>query len=113
VSDYYLKVYGSTNVLQASTSGFIQAHQGDTSNQQFQITPNASFTTIQCLNNKFWKYFQASAEVKLVGMPPMGNVGKFRVASNGTDYEIFCKAVNNGTTPLTIAGANKFDLDPV
>ena len=110
MSIYYLKVYGSTNVLQASTSGFIQAHQGDTGSQQFDFTPNGGFTTIQCLNNKFLKYFQASAEVKLVGMPPMGDDGKFRVASNGTDYEIFCKAVNNGTTPLTIAGANKFAL---
>ena|GEM_PF-1582753 len=113
MSDYYLKVSGSTNVLQGSTSGFIQAHQGDTSNQKFEFTPNGGFTTIQCVNIKYLKYFQASAEVKLVGMPPMGDVGKFRVASNGTDYEIFCKAVNNGTTRLTIAGASEFDLQRV
>jgi len=112
VSNYYLQVVGSTNVLQGSTTGFTQEDQCDTGNQQFDFDPNGSFTTIQCLNNKFLKYFQASGEVKLVGMPPMGNVGKFQVKSNGTDYEVFCKAVNNGNTPLTIAGANKFDLDP-
>jgi len=113
VSNYYMKVSGSTKVLQGSTTGFTQENECDTDNQKFDIDPNASFGTIQCLNNKFWKYFQATGEVKLVGMPPMGNIGKFQVKSNGSDYEVFCKAVNNGNTRLTIAGANEFDLQSV
>ncbi len=113
MSDYFMKVSGDTKVLAGSSSGFTQENQCSDSNQKFDIDPNGSFGTIKCLNNQFWKYFQSSGEVKLVGMPPAGNVGKFQVKSNGSDYEVFCKAVNNGTTRIAIAGAYEFDLDPV
>ncbi|NER93481.1 MAG: hypothetical protein F6J86_06540, partial [Symploca sp. SIO1B1] len=100
MANYYLKVSGSTNVLQASTTGFIQSNQTSDPSQKFDIDPDSSFKTVQCLNNKFWKYFPASGEIKLVGMPPSGDASKFKVAFNSTsnDYEIFCKAVNNGNT---------------
>ncbi len=114
-----LKKWGSLIVKNVTHNTFYtinfltQQNQCDTDNQKFDITPNGSFSTIQCLNNKFWKYFQSSGEVKLVGMPPTGNAAKFQVKSNGSDYEVFCKAVNNGTTRIAIAGAYEFDLDPV
>ncbi|NEQ70633.1 MAG: hypothetical protein F6K21_35105, partial [Symploca sp. SIO2D2] len=91
------------------------ANQGSTANQQFDIDPDSSFKTVQCANGKFWKYFPASGEIKLVGIPPSGDASKFKVAFNSTsnDYEIFCKAVNNGNTRLTVAGAYEFDLQNV
>ena len=109
MSDYYLKVSGSTNVLQGSGTGFSQQHQDSNPAQQFDIN-TGSFQTIQCANGKYWKY-TTSVGVKLVAVP-MGNNAKFKVQQNGNDYQIYCKGVNNGTTVLTIAGANEFDLDP-
>jgi len=112
VSDYYLKVVGSTNVLEGSTTGFIQTDQCDNGEQQFDIVPGGSgFTTIPCGGGGYWKYTN-SVGVKLVSTP-MGNNAKFKVQKNGDDYQIYCKGVNGGNTPLTIAGADKFDLDPV
>ncbi|NER52077.1 MAG: hypothetical protein F6J92_36640 [Symploca sp. SIO1A3] len=113
MSEYFMKVSGDTKVLAGSTSGFTQENQCSDSNQKFDIDPNGSFDTIKCLNNKYWQYFPSTGEVKLVFMASPGNDGKFQVKSNGSDYEVFCKAVNNGTTRIAIAGAYEFDLQSV
>ncbi|NET61477.1 MAG: hypothetical protein F6K47_36755 [Symploca sp. SIO2E6] len=112
MADYYLRVSGSTKVLQGSFTGFIQATQSDSSDQKFAIVPNSSFKTVQSLNTLYWKY---DNELKLDFLVPTGNDGKFKIAFNTTsnDYEVFCLAVNNGTTPITIAGATEFDLQNV
>jgi len=75
VSNYYLKVSGSTNVLQASTTGFTQANQSSAPSQKFDIDPNSSFGTVKCLNNMYWKY---DNELKLVMMAPTGDDGTNR-----------------------------------
>ncbi|NES21220.1 MAG: hypothetical protein F6K41_20395 [Symploca sp. SIO3E6] len=112
MSNYYLKVSGSTNVLEASTSGFTQENQSNSPSQKFSIDPNSSFKTVKCLNNYYWKY---TTELTLEMMPSGDDNMKFKVTLNPTsnDYEIFCKAVNNGNTRLTVAGAYEFDLQNV
>ncbi|NES21223.1 MAG: hypothetical protein F6K41_20410 [Symploca sp. SIO3E6] len=112
MSDHYLKVSGSTNVLEGSETGFIQANQSDSPSQKFDFTPNSSgFQKIQCLNGTYWKYTANG----VVLTPKNRQADKFKVTFNTTsnDYEIFCEEYQGGNTPLTIAGANEFDLQNV
>ncbi|NES21222.1 MAG: hypothetical protein F6K41_20405 [Symploca sp. SIO3E6] len=112
MSNYYLKVANSTNVLEASTSGFTQGQQTSSPSQKFSIDPDSSFKTVRCLNNYYWKY---TTELTLEMMPSGDDNMKFKVTYDSATgyYEIFCKAVGNGNTRLTVAGANEFGLDPV
>lgn len=108
MGDKYFKIVGSTNVLQGSTTGFTQASQDASASQMFDPSIG-SFATMPCATSQYCKYFPTEGVVKLVSVP-MGDNAQFKVQFNGTDYQIFCKGYNNGTTPLTIAGASLFDV---
>ena len=109
MGDKYFKIKNSTNVLQGSTTGFIQAAQTASANQMFSPSIGSLFGTMPCANALYCKYFPTEGVVKLVSTP-MGDNAQFRVQSNGTDDQIFCKGYNNGNSPLTIAGASLFDV---